>query len=100
MEIMDISLKSTTAGSNTSNEGVLLLKTDNRWYPVCREGSEKVWGRKETLVACRNLQYQGGWSVELDNVPELYQDQYFKDFDCDHWCKLRILIKINQYMLE
>ena len=87
IHVSDISLKPVIQNPNTTHEGVVLLKNeDDAWYSVCKDGKDKNWGKKEAMVACRQLHYEGGWPIDVDSLATEYSNQSFVDFDCS-WRK-------------
>ena len=88
IDINDIRLEPVNKNSNTTHEGVVLLKNWDAWYSVCTNGFRKDWGKKEAMVACRQLQYEGGWPIDVDRMAVEYSSQSFVDFDCS-WRKYK-----------
>ena len=80
MQISGIRLQGESDGINESpNKGVVEIEYNSSWRPVC----QNKWGIKEALVACRQLNYQGGWTI--DGVPpdvSLPSTIYAGDFVC------------------
>ena len=95
IEITDIRLEPVNQNFNTTHEGVVLLKTGGGWYSVCKDGFRKDWGKKEAMVACRQLQYEGGWPIDVDRMADEYSSQSFADFDCS-WCKYNTNLETKQ----
>ena len=77
---------------------MVLLETKDVWYSVCEYGYGKDWGKKEAMVACRQLQYEGGWPVDVDRMATEYSNQSFVDFDCS-WRKYKDKRRRGWYLL-
>ena len=67
-------------GESENNKGVVEIEYDGSWRPVCQG---KWWGVPEALIACRQLDYQGGWPI-AGLLPDVSPSStiYAGDFDC------------------
>ena len=90
--IIDIRLQPVDDESHRRGAIEVLLENNSTWSKVCfanySEGGE--WGEKEAVVACRQLNFTGGWRYSLrqqttsSNVSE---QQHVHDVTCKG-CKL------------
>ena len=97
LEIQNISLIENIK-SPYAAVGTIEVKFEDRWSNVCYYGNQKIWWKREATTACRQLQYEGGWPLEVNQTSSVAGAKYLYNFDCDE-CKfeytLRLLIRFN-----
>ena len=77
-----------------------LHTTNNTWLHICYHRTEQYdgWNKRAAAVACRELQFLGGWPVSYNITDQAGTDleqAYYCGFDCRSGKKIYLVLKFE-----
>ena len=72
-----------TNNSNNIGTGIVILNFSGEWRKVCYYGYGRGWGKSSANVACRQLQFLGGWPISFGDTSPYESKEYLCNFDCN-----------------
>ena len=81
-EITEIKLCDTNLQCTSKKAGIVRVKYNEMWLNVCSKTNVDSWEKRAANVSCQQLNFLGGWPLDINETGQLRSNKYLCKFNC------------------